>query len=139
MKKTVTVKKNKVCRLMLRFLFVIISAVSVVVAVLWLRQPVAILIFSPAILLNLAILLYHEKWQISFLENKIEIIPVLSAASYYSYHQITDAVVGYSYTERGYVSITFTDGKRIRFRIEDENAIKAVQQIKSHRSIRTIN
>lgn len=86
----------------------------------------------------ITLLIYYEVWKISFFPNKICVVSLFFKRKEYSYAQIRDVVRGYSYTERFYIRITFDDGKSIQFRLEDENAQKAIKKIISHRPIREI-
>ena len=57
----------------------------------------------------------------------------------YSYYQITDAYAAHSYTLHEHICLTFSDGKRIIIKSEDDNAGAARRKIQSHHSIRILN
>lgn len=138
MKNRVTVRKNRAQRFGLWVLFIFFFAIDVGCTI-WLQQFLSALIFLPWILIMFAMLLYYETWQISFLSDTIKTKKFLFYTRSYSYHQIVDVVESYSVTNHGYVAIIFANSKKIRFRLEDENANKAVRIIQSHHSIRSMN
>lgn len=83
--------------------------------------------------------LYYEIWQVSFAPNTITIKRLFFGTKTYAYVQISDAYIAYSYTVHKHICLSFTDGKKIRFRMEDENAGIAKREIQSHHSIRILN
>ena len=137
MKRSLIIKKYKPERVCFRFAFVFIIVIGAVCAVLT-QQYLWLLIFSPMLLFFLTILVYFESWHILFGPNGIRKSVFLMNARSYSYSQIMDVFEAYSFTNHGYITLVFHDGKRIVFRLQDENADKAVKIIMAHHSIRRL-
>lgn len=136
MKKTIIVQKNKAYKIGIRFLFAFFLCFSIILCVAWSPFLWTFLLFSLAISPVFFILLCYEFWKISFASDKIIIKRFFRKTRKYSYYQIDDVCLTYSYTEHEQICISFTDGKRIRFRTEDENAEKALRKIQSHKTVR---
>lgn len=138
MKKVIVVKKNKAQRAGNGVLLVIIVCAAAIACMLWSPFVQTFLLFFLAILPMLLVVIYYETWRVSFGLSKIT-IKRMFFEKIYSYYQITDAYVAYSYTLHEHICLTFSDGKSIRFRSEDENAGIARRRIQSHHSIRILN
>lgn len=139
LKKVIVVRKSKAQRAGNCFLFAIMVCAATTACLLWSPFVQTFLLFFPVILPMFFVMLYYETWQVSFFPSKITFKYLFVRAKTYSYHQITDAYVAYSYTLHEHICLTFSDGKSIRFRAEDENYGIARRRIQSHRSIRTLN
>lgn len=139
MKKVITVRKNEAQRMGLFCLLMLMICASITVCVLWSPYVQTFLLFVPIILPMFFVLLYYETWQLSLSSNKITLKYLFLQPMTYSYSQIIDAYAAYSYTLHEHICLTFSDGKHIRFRTEDENAGMARRKIQSHHSIRILN
>ena len=138
MNQGLTVKKNKAERHGIRALFMFIISTSALCVVL-LQQPLFVLVFMPGILIIAVVLFYYETWQISFYANTIITRAFFVKSGSYTYTQIMDVMKSNSFTDHAYVELVFSNGRRIRFRFEDENATKAMHKIRSNHSIRIVN
>ena len=139
MKKVTVIRKNKAQRAGMWFLLIVFVCAAVAVCLLWSPYVQSFLLFFPIILPVLFMALYYEIWRVSLGTGKITIKRLFSGTKTYSYDQIIDAYVAYSYTLHEHICLSFSDGKRIRFRTEDENANMARRIIQSHHSIRILN
>lgn len=133
----INVKKNKNEVHGIRFIVLIFIITSLVICFYVNFNYLIVLTLGALVCVPaLVLLLYYEVWKVSFFSEKICFVSLFCKKKEYKYAQIRDVVKGYSYTERFYIMITFTDGKCVRFRQEDENAQKAIATIISHRPIR---
>lgn len=139
MKKTTVVRKNKAQRAGMWFLLVIMVCAVIAVCLLWSPFVQSFLLFLPIIFPAFFMVLYDEIWQVSFGPSTMTIKRLFFGEKTYSYGQISDAYVAYSYTLHEHICLSFTDGKKLRFRMEDENAGFARRAIQSHHSIRVLN
>jgi len=135
MRSTIVVRKYKAERIGNWILLILLLLFSVYVCT-------QCTIFFPTFLMSLLLLLpvffialYYETWSISLSAKNITYKSLLFTRVY-SYNQITDAYTAYSATNHDHICLLFFDGKRIRFRIKDENGRKAKIIIQSHCSIR---
>ena len=127
------VKKQKSHRILIRcmaalgctvFLFLLCVSQDPLLSILVLmtQLPIALLLF------------YFESWAIVCRKNEIQgkCWGCLRSCAWTEIQEVTSFR---SATEGPYVSIRFRDGKRFRFRLEDQNGVKAVALIKKHTSI----
>lgn len=118
--KTITVRKRKSRRVGGWFVTVLIFAAALLCTI-WLREVRLLLLFLPWLLLESGVLVYLESWQIQVspdgISQRIFGLPMGS----WSYREITDAYRTYSRTEKHYLMLSFTNGRKIKFRLEDEN------------------
>lgn len=138
MKKVIVVRKNKAQRTGNRVLLVIMICAAAIACMFWAPFVQAFLLFFPAFLPMLVIVLYYETWRVSLGPNKIT-VKCMFFEKAYSYYQITDAYAAHSYTLHEHICLTFSDGKRIIIKSEDDNAGAARRKIQSHHSIRILN
>ena len=136
MERLIIVKKNRSQRIGIYCVLVLIILALVAVFMLWLPSVETILLFFPAILPVLLILLYYETWQVALGPNTISIKCLFFRDKTYSYSQLIDVHITFSYTLHEHICITLPDGKCIRLRTEDENFSKARRKLQSHYSIR---
>lgn len=139
MKKVIVVKKNKAQRTGICVLLVIMVCAAVIACMLWSPYVQTFLMFIPIILPMFFVLLYYETWQIFLGPDKITIKCMFYRARTYTYYEISDAYIAYSYTLHEHICLTFFDGKKIIIRLEDEDAGLARRRIQSHHSIRILN
>ena len=95
------------------------------------------LLTLPWFLLSFILWLYYKTWQIILEQKKIYKKVFFLRFKQYSYFEIKDAVIWHSYTESYSITISFSDGKSMQFRLTDENAKIAISRISSCRTVRT--
>lgn len=137
MKKIITVRKNTNQRTAIRL--ILACYFMVVVVLIAIVQQYKILYFmmcSIPLVWLIPLLIYFETWKVILAESYICKSVFFTTGKKYSYYQIKYAEITWSYTERKYVEITFDDQKAIFFRIEDEDAHKAIKQISHFCSIK---
>lgn len=140
MNEDICVKRNKKHRTAIRLLtvcFVIITTLLILAAKQVATKQAWIYIVVLCIFMNLllfVLLWYYETWTLIFTRKTIKRILFFSTDTYL-YSQIQRITLSYSYTERYNVRIIFLNEKSLRFRLEDENANKAVSRLKKHSSI----
>lgn len=139
MKKAIVVRKNKAQKVCIWFLLVLVICAAVTVCLLWAPFVQSIFLFLPIILPVLFMALYYETWQVSFGLSEITVNCLFFAQKIYYYRQISDVYIAYSYTLHEHICLSFSDGKKIILRMEDENTGKAKRVIQSHHSIRILN
>jgi len=138
MKKAIIARKKKSQRIGLLVLFLFMVCACIAVCVLWTTDILYFLLFLPGILSFFFVWLYYETWQITLATNQISIRRFWKTRTY-TYAQIAVLYTAVSYTLHDHICITFSDGKRIILRAEDENAGKARRCLQSHHSIRNLN
>lgn len=135
--KTITVKKNRCHRLGIRFIAISFLILSSILGFCSLPSlSVVAVICSPWLLVLIVLVCYYETWGISFLRNEIQLRYFFIIKNKHTYSQITDVSISYSYTDHAYISMFFSDGRVIRYKMKDENAERALGKLRSHHSIR---
>lgn len=134
MKKAHTVRKNGAQRMGIRILTLLFYG-AVAGCTVWSRQGLLFLSFVPWLLMMTALLLYFESWQIHMTRDTIRKSVCGIDVGPYSFQQIVDVSQFSSRTDHQYVVLTFWDGKKMKFRLEDDGAEAALREIGSHRSI----
>lgn len=138
MKKTVIAKKPKAHRIGVGVLFGLMTAV-VTVCALHLGTAAAALLYAPILMLMGPVTAYYFTWQIRFSRQEI-VRKVFWKKKSYPYTQLREVVKSSYVSEHGFcVRMVFTDGKTLRFRMDDENAAQAVKELQMHCSIKTTN
>ena len=138
MKNTVTVKKCKSHRVGICVFSACMVAVTTILVFL-LHTVAAILFYIPILMIVLPVTLYYTTWQIHFGKTEIEKKVFFRKTKCYSYAQLREVVKGYYISERDdCIRMHFSDGKKMQFRLNDENAAKAEKQLQKHRSFKTI-
>lgn len=89
----------------------------------------------PVVLFLALLLWYFESWQIVFFKDGI-CKRVFFRKRSYQYTQISDAVRGHSVSDLEFVRVVFKDGKAFRFRLQDDNAEKALKMLCKQRTVR---
>ena len=136
MKKMITVRKNEKYRTGI-FLFMIAVGILVGIISITTKSLPIILLTFPWFLLIFILWFYYETWKIILEPKKIYKKVFFLRSKQYSYFEIKDAVIWHSYTESNSITISFSNGKSMRFRLTDENAGIAVSRISSCRTVRT--
>ena len=137
MKKTVVVKKNKGRRNGVLFLAIALSIWILILCLQNAYMEFAVLCVLIALAVSV-ILLYFETWMVSFSSDRITKKVFFLTVVNVSYAQIMDVEVAHSCTEYIHVRINTLNGKRVIFRMDDENANKALRRITSHCSVRRV-
>ena len=136
MKKLITVRKNEKHRIGI-FLFMIAVGILVgIISILAKSLPITLLTL-PWFLVIFILWCYYQTWKIILEPKKIYKKVFFLRSKQYSYFEIKDAVIWHSYTQYQCITISFSDGKHLQFRLEDENAHAAISRISSCRTVRT--
>jgi hypothetical protein len=97
--------------------------------VLLLSLPILVIIAPMAI--------YFFSWQLHFEENQVENRVYFRKVKTYSYAQLREVNRRYYTSENNFcVCMVFSDGKSIKFRMDDDGAESAVKELQRHRSIK---
>ena len=136
-KEMVIVKKCKAHRIGI-VMFSIMMLTILMVCVVTMHTPVAILLYIPFLITLSPMALYYLTWQIRFEEKGIVRYVFGRKTRKYSFTMLREVVKSYYVSERNFtVRMHFIDGKVLQFRMDDENAAKAVKILQRHCSIRT--
>lgn len=127
------VKKQKSHRILIRCLAALGCAVFLFLLCVHQDPLLSILVLMTQLPIAL-LLFYFESWAIVFRKSEIQ-GKCWGRLRSYAWTEIQEVTSFRSTTEGPYVSIRFRDGKKFRFRLEDENAVKAVALIMKHTSI----
>ncbi len=136
MKKMITVRKNEKHRIGI-FLFKIAVGIFVGIISITTKSLPIMLLTLPWFLLSFILWLYYKTWQIILEQKKIYKKVFFLRFKQYSYFEIKDAVIWHSYTQYQCITVSFSDGKHLQFRLDDENAKSAISRISSCRTVRT--
>lgn len=139
--KTITVRKPRGHRALMRTLAVLTVLVPVLMAVCF-RQSfgVMLLLCLPVIALSLGMFLYYESWQVCFDSRGILKSVFGIKGKHRGYYEIKDVISRRSASEHGeIVRIIFKDGGSVKFRVADENGEKARKCILSRHTIRNLD
>ena len=136
MKKMITVRKNKKHRIGIFLFMIAVGILAGIISISAKSLPI-ILLTLPWFLLIFVLWIYYETWQIILEPKKIYKKVFFLRSKQYSYFEIKDAVIWHSYTESYSITISFSDGKSMQFRLTDENARIAISRISSCRTVRT--
>ena len=138
MKNTVIVKKCKSHRVGICVTSAFAMAV-ITVLVFLLHTAAALMLYMPILVIVLPLTLDYTTWQMHFSKSKIEKKVFFRKAKSYSYAELREVVKGYYTSERNYcIRMRFADGKKLQFRLDDENAVKAEKHLLKHCSFKTI-
>ena len=117
----------------------ILMFIVLTVCVLYLHSVVALILFIPPIIIFAPLTLYFLTWNIRFEETVIVKNVFFMERSRFSYSMLQEVKKRHYTSEPNNftVHMYFVNGKTIRFRMNDENATKAVKILKRHCSIKT--
>ena len=136
--KRIVVRKPMGEKLGIAFLTIVMAA-AMMFFVLYvdLEPKIYILgLFSLGFITQLIFLIYYLSWKIIVGKEEIRKEVLFKAWKKYSFQEIKTVEILYHYNMRQYVRIKFSDGKRIRFRLEDENSSKAINLLCKRFSIK---
>ena len=136
-KKTVVVRKCKSHRIGIA-VFSILMFVILTVIILSLHSSAALLLYIPPLIILVSLTLYYLTWNIRFEEKMIVKCVFFTKISRCSYSILREVVKRYYTSERNFtIRMYFVNKKTIQFRMDDENAEKAVKVLQKHCSIKT--
>ena len=135
MKISIVVRKCKAHRVFLA-VFVAIVLTAIAICAILLNDP-AVLLFNISILVIIApMAIYFFSWQLHFDENQVQKRVFFRKVKAYSYAQLREVKRRYYISENNFcVCMVFSDGKSIKFRMDDDGAELAVKELQRHRSI----
>ena len=136
MKKIITVRKNEKYRIGTFLLMITVGILVGIISITTKSLPITLLTL-PWFLVIFILWCYYQTWQIILEQKKIYKKVFFLRFKQYSYFEIKDAVIWHSYTESYSITISFSDGKSMQFRLTDENARIAISRISSCRTVRT--
>ena len=137
MKKNIIVRKCNRHRVFLG-VFSALALATTTIAVVCLNTPVAFVLYLPILLIVAPMVLYYSTWQMHF-EDKFVLKRVFfRETKRYSYAELREIKRRYYTSENNFcVTMYFSDGTRMKFRMDDEGAGKAVKELQRHCSIET--
>ena len=136
-KMTIVVRKCKNHRIGVA-VFAILMFVILTVIILSLHSAVALLLYIPPMIILVPLALYFLTWNIRFEEKVIVKYVFFVEISRCPYSMLREVVKRYYTSERNFtIRMHFLNKKTMQFRMDDENAGKAVKVLQKHRSIKT--
>ena len=138
--KTIVVKKKRSQRLFALSMGVATVLVAVITSLITrISMRMMLLCVAPAFLIGFPLVWYTVTWKLCFDANGITNSVLGFRGKIHGYQEIQDAVCRYSSSDSALiVRIVFADGKSVKFRMNDENALKARKNLLSRHSIREI-
>ena len=137
MKKVIIVKKCKTYRVFLAVFAAIILAAITIYAIS-LNDPEVLLLSLPVLVIIAPMAIYYFSWQLHFDEKQVQKRVFLRKVKTYSYAQLREVKRRYYTSENNFcVCMVFSDGKSIKFRMDDDGAESAVKELQRHRTIRS--
>ena len=135
-KKAIVIRKCKSHRIGIT-VFAILMFVILTVIILPLHSAAALLLYIPPLIVLVPLILYYLTWNMRFEEKVIVKCIFFAEISRCSYSTLRDVVKRYYTSERNFtIRMHFTNGKTLQFRMDDENAEKAVKVLQKHCSIK---
>ena len=137
MKKVIIVRKCKTYRVFLA-VFAAIVLVAITICAISLNDPAVLLLSLPILVIIAPMAIYYFSWQLHFDENQVQNRVFLRKLKTYSYAQLREVKRRYYTSENNFcVCMVFSDGKSIKFRMDDDGAESAIKELQRHRSIRS--
>ena len=137
MKKGIVVRKCKTYRVFLTVFAAFVWIAITLSAISW-NDPVVLLFNLPILVIIAAMAIYFFSWQLHFDENQVQKRVFFRKVKTYSYAQLREVKRRYYTSENNFcVCMVFSDGKSIKFRMDDDGAELAVKELHRHRSIKT--
>ena len=135
-KKAIVVRKCKSHRAGIA-VFAILMFVILTVIILSLHSAVALLLYIPPMIILIPLTLYYLTWNIRFEENVIVKSVFFAEISRFSYFALREVVKRYYTSECNFtIRMHFVNKKIVQFRMDDENAEKAVKALLKYCSIK---
>jgi hypothetical protein len=136
MKKGIVVRKCKTRRMFLAVLAAFVL-VAITICAISLNDPAVLLLSLPILVIIAPMAIYFFSWQLHFEENQVENRVYFRKVKTYSYAQLREVNRRYYTSENNFcVCMVFSDGKSIKFRMDDDGAELAVKELQRHRSIK---
>ena len=136
-KKAVVVRKCKSHRAGIAVFAILMFAILTII-ILSLHSAAALLLYIPPMIILMPLTLYYLTWNIRFEEKVIVKRVFFVEISSCSYSMLCEVVKRYYTSERNFtIRMHFLNKKTIQFRMDDENAEKAVKVLQKHCSIKT--
>ena len=136
-KKAIVVRKCKSHRTGIAVLAILMFVILTVI-ILSLHSAAALLLYIPPMIILMPLTLYYLTWNIRFEENVIVKSVFFAEISRCSYSMLREVVKRYYTSERNFtIRMHFVNKKTIQFRMDDENAEKAVRVLQKHCSMKT--
>ena len=136
MKKGITVRKCKAHRVFL-VVFAAIVLAAITICAISLNDPAVLLFNIPILAIIAPMAIYFFTWQLHFDENQVQKRVFFRKVKTYSYAQLREVKRRYYTSENNFcVYMIFSDGKTIKFRMDDDGAELAVKELQRHRSIK---
>ena len=137
MKKGIVVRKCKAHRVFLSVFAAIVLA-AITICAISLNDPAVLLLSLPVLVIIAPMAIYFFSWQLHFDENQVQKRVFFRKVKTYSYAQLREVKRRYYISENNIcVCMFFSDGKSIKFRMDDDGAELAVKELHRHRSIKT--
>lgn len=137
MKKGIVVRKCKAHRVFLSVFAAFVWIAITISAISW-NDPAVLLFNLPILLIIASMAIYFFTWQLHFDENQVQKRVFFRKVKTYSYAQLREVKRRYYTSENNFcVYMIFSDGKTIKFRMDDDGAELAVKELQRHRSIKT--
>ena len=135
-KKAIVIRKCKSHRIGIT-VFAILMFVILTVIILPLHSAAALLLYIPPMIILIPLTLYYLTWNIRFEENVIVKSVFFAEISRFSYFALREVVKRYYTSEHNFtIRMHFVNKKIVQFRMDDENAEKAVKVLQKHCSIK---
>ena len=136
MKKGIVVRKCKTYRVFLTVFSAFVWIAITISAISW-NDPAVLLFNLPILLIIASMAIYFFTWQLHFDENQVQKRVFFRKVKTYSYAQLREVKRRYYTSENNFcVYMIFSDGKTIKFRMDDDGAELAVKELQRHRSIK---
>ena len=137
MKKGIVVRKCKAHRVFLA-VFAAFVWIAITICAISLNDPAVLLFNIPILSIIAPMAIYFFTWQLHFDENQVQKRVFFRKVKTYSYAQLREVKRRYYTSENNFcVYMIFSDGKTIKFRMDDDGAELAVKELQRHRSIKT--
>ena len=136
MKKGIVVRKCKTRRMFLA-VFAAFVLVAITICAISLNDPAVLLLSLPVLVIIAPMAIYFFSWQLHFDENQVRKRVFFRNVKTYSYAQLREVKCRYYTSENNFcVYMVFSDGKSIKFRMDDDGAQTAINELQRHRSIK---
>ena len=134
--KAIVIKKRKSHRVVITVFSILMLAI-LTACVLELHGAVALLLYIPPLVILVPFTLYYLTWNIRFDEKFIVKSVFFIEMNRFSYSTLREVNKRYFSSEQNFaIRMHFMNGKTLQFRMDDENADRAVKIIQKHCSIR---
>ena len=135
MKKVIIVRKCKTYRVFLTVFAAIVLA-TITICAISLNDPAVLLFNIPILVITAPMAIYYFTWQLHFDENQVQKRVFFRKVKTHSYAQLREVKRRYYTSEKNFcVNMIFSDGRSIKFRMDDDGAELAVKELQRHRSI----